>query len=64
MPEVTEGAGKMGEGDQNVRTSIYKMSKSWDVMYIMVTLLTVCIVYFKVAEKVDIKHSYPKRKNL
>ena len=54
----------MGEGDQNVRTSIYKMSKSWDVMYIMVTLLTVCIVYFKVAEKVDIKHSYPKRKNL
>ena len=39
------GEGKLGEGGQKVQTSSYKISKSWDVIYSMVTTANNAILY-------------------
>lgn len=38
---------KMGEGGQRVHISSYKMKKSADVMYYMVTILTILYYIFE-----------------
>ena len=37
--------GKVGEGCQKVQTSRYKINKSWDVMYSMVTIVNTAVWY-------------------
>ena len=39
------GVGKMGEGSQKVQTSSYKVNKSWDVIYSMVTIVNNTVLY-------------------
>lgn len=41
------GLGKIGEGDQEVQTSTYKISKSWDIWYTMVAVVNTIV--FKLA---------------
>lgn len=40
----------MGEGDQKVHTSSYKMNKSWDVMYSIVITVNNTFIYLEVAK--------------
>ena len=35
----------MGEGSQKVQTSSYKVNKSWDVIYSMVTIVNNTVLY-------------------
>ena len=39
------GEGKLGEGGQKVQTSSYKISKSWDVIYSMLTTANNALLY-------------------
>ena len=39
------GEGKLGEGSQKVQTSSYKISKSREVVYSMVTIANNAILY-------------------
>ena len=39
------GEGKLGEGGQKVQTSSYKICKSWDTIYSMVTTANNAILY-------------------
>ena len=36
---------EMSEGDQNIQISSYKMAKSWEIMYSMVTIINNTILH-------------------
>lgn len=55
----------MGEGGQKVQTSAYKITKFWgfNVQHGDYSEQQ-CIVYWKVAKRVDMKSSHRKKKNV
>ena len=49
--------GKGGDVDQRIQILSYKMSNFWDLRYSM-TSVTYCIIYLKIARRVDHTCSY------
>ena len=60
-----EMVGEMGEGGQKVQNSSFEINKSWgyDVLHGDCSS-SCCVVYLKIAKRVDIKSSHHKKKKL